>query len=88
MKQSCSFQNLHVIKQFYSFSYLHVLVLTNQKTFSVRSHVRSHGRFFNVKSNVRSTFPKCRNEVNRRIKDAKINYYKTSLENSTNSKDS
>ena len=31
---------------------------------------------------------KCRNEVNRRIKDAKTNYYKTSLENSTNSKDS
>ena len=45
MKQSCSFQNLHVINQFYSFSYLYVLVLTNQKTFSVRSHVRSHGRF-------------------------------------------
>ena len=36
MKQSCSFQNLHVMKQFYSFSYLYVLVLTNQKTFSVR----------------------------------------------------
>ena len=31
---------------------------------------------------------KCRNEVNRCIKDAKINYYKTSLENSTDSKDS
>ena len=30
----------------------------------------------------------CRNEVNCPIKDAKINYYKTSLENSTNSKDS
>ena len=33
-------------------------------------------------------YKKCRNDVNRRIKDAKINYYKTSLENSTNSKDS
>ena len=33
-------------------------------------------------------FKKCRNEVNRRIKQAKINYHKTSLENSTNSKDS
>ena len=53
MKQSCSFQNLHVIKQFYSFSYLYVLVLTNQKTFSVRSHVRSHGRY-HVKSHERS----------------------------------
>jgi hypothetical protein len=31
---------------------------------------------------------KCRNEVNSRIKVAKTNYYKTSLENSTNSKDS
>ena len=54
MKQSCSFQNLHVIKQFYSFSYLYVLVLTNQKTFSVRSHVRSNVRFFNVRFNVKS----------------------------------
>ena len=35
-----------------------------------------------------NAYKKCRNEVNRRIKDAKINYYKTSLENSTNSKDS
>ncbi len=33
-------------------------------------------------------YKKCRNEVNRRIKVAKTNYYKTSLENSTNSKDS
>ena len=33
-------------------------------------------------------YKKCRNEVNRRIKDAKTNYYKTSLENSTSSKDS
>ena len=31
---------------------------------------------------------KCRNKVNRHIKEDKINYYKTSLENSTNSKDS
>ena len=53
MTQSCLFQNLHVIKQFYSFSYLYVLVLTNQKTFSVRSHVRSHGRY-HVKSHGRS----------------------------------
>ena len=29
-----------------------------------------------------------KNEVNHRIKDAKINYYKTSLEKRTNSKDS
>ena len=35
-----------------------------------------------------NAYKKCRNEVNRRIKDAKINYYKTSLENGTNSKDS
>ena len=61
MKQSCSFQNLHVIKQFYSFSYLYVLVLTNQKMFSVRSHgryhvkshERSHGRY-HVESHGRS----------------------------------
>ena len=60
MTQSCSFQNLHVIKQFYSFSYLYVLVLTNQKTFSVRSHgryhVKSHGRShgrYHVKSHGR-----------------------------------
>ena len=35
-----------------------------------------------------NAYKKCRNEVNRRVKDAKINYYKTSLENSTISKDS
>ena len=34
-----------------------------------------------------NAYRKCRNEVNRCIKDAEINYYKTSLENSTNSKD-
>jgi hypothetical protein len=33
-------------------------------------------------------YKKCRNEVNRRIKDAKTNFYKTSLDNSTNSKES
>ncbi len=33
-------------------------------------------------------YKKCRNEVNRRIKVAKTNYYKTSLGNSTNSRDS
>ena len=33
-------------------------------------------------------YKKCGNEVNRRIKDAKTNYYKTSLKNSTSSKDS
>ena len=33
-------------------------------------------------------YKKCRNEVNSRIKVAKTNCYKTSLENSTNSKDS
>ena len=48
MTQSCSFQNLHVIKQFYSFTYLYVLVWTNQKTFCVRSpgrfDVRSRGK--------------------------------------------
>ena len=33
-------------------------------------------------------YKKCRNEVNRPIKVTKANYYKTSLENSTNSKDS
>ena len=33
-------------------------------------------------------YKKCRNEVNSRIKVAKTNYYKTSLENSTDSKDS
>ena len=52
MKQSCLFQNLHVMKQFYSFSYLYVLILINQKTFSVRSHVRSHVRS-DVTSHVR-----------------------------------
>ena len=35
-----------------------------------------------------NAYKKCRNEVNRRIKDAKTNYYKTNLENTTNSKDS
>ena len=60
LKQPYSFQNLHVMKQFYSFFYPYVLVLTNQKTFSVRSHVRSNVRFFNVRSNVSSMYSQSR----------------------------
>ena len=48
----------------------------------------SYHRDYLKKKTVSLNSPVYHNEVNCRIKDAKINYYKKSLENSTNSKDS